>query len=151
MNLKTRAFNDQGRIPSRYTCDGENISPPLSWDGVPGEAKSLALICDDPDAPSKVWTHWVIFNIPPDSSGLEENVPDAGRLPDGSVQGYNDSGTLGYRGPCPPSGVHRYFFRLYALDAVLDLEPGASKEDVLEAMKGHVLRQAKIIGLYRRG
>ncbi|QHN08716.1 YbhB/YbcL family Raf kinase inhibitor-like protein [Methanothermobacter sp. THM-2] len=150
MNLKTRAFNDGGRIPSRYTCDGENISPPLEWDGVPGEARSLALICDDPDAPSKVWTHWVIFNIPPTSGGLDENVPGMGRLPDGSVQGYNDSGTIGYRGPCPPSGVHRYFFRLYALDTMLDLEPGAGKEDVLEAMEGHVLAEARIVGLYRR-
>lgn len=150
MNLKTRAFNDRGRIPSKYTCDGENISPPLSWEGVPADAVSLALICDDPDAPSKVWTHWVIFNMPPVDGGLPENVPKIRKLPDGSIQGYNDSGGVGYTGPCPPFGVHRYFFRLYALDRKLELEGGAAKEDVMEAMEGHVLAEAELVGLYKR-
>lgn len=150
MVLRSSAFNDGDMIPRKYTCDGSNISPPLTWSGVPAGAKSIALICDDPDAPRGTFVHWVVFNIPPSSSGLREGLPNEKTLQDGSKQGLNDFRRIGYGGPCPPSGTHRYYFKLYALDVELDLDPGATKKELLNAMEGHVLAEATLMGKYRR-
>ncbi len=150
LKIRSSAFNDGERIPKKYTCDGEDVSPPLTWEDVPEETVTLTIISDDPDAPSKTWTHWLIFNIPPELNGLPEDVEKVGELENGIMQGFNDFGRIGYGGPCPPSGVHRYFFKLYALDTRLDLEPGTSKEELLEAMEGHIIEKAEMIGLYSR-
>ncbi len=151
LELASTAFPDGGNIPVKYTCDGENVSPPLAWGGPPAGTKSFALICDDPDAPIGVFTHWVIFNIPPTARQLEEGVPAQERLANGTLQGKSGFGKLGYGGPCPPRGSpHHYRFTIYALDTVLDLKPGASKNDLLEAMKGHILAQGQLIGIYQR-
>lgn len=149
MEITSTAFTHEGMIPRRFTCDGEDVSPPLAWKGVPPEAKSLALIADDPDAPRKTWVHWVLYNLPATSGGLPEGVP-AERTLAGGRQGTSDFGRIGYGGPCPPSGTHRYFFKLFALDAQLDLLPGATKEELLRAMEGHVLAEAQLMGRYRR-
>lgn len=152
IELMSEVFVNNGRIPERYTCDGGNVSPPLSWEGVPAEAKSLVLIVVDPDAPGGEFTHWVLYDVPPDLSGLPEGVPAAGEVEGIGVQGVNDFGRLGYGGPCPPPGkAHRYFFRLYALDVKLGLAPGASRSDVEDAMSGHVLAVGELVGLYERG
>ncbi len=140
----------QGRIPPHYTCDGDDVSPPLSWSGIPEGTKSLALIADDPDAPRGTWVHWVLYNLPPDLSDLPEDVRRDRELPNGARQGTNDFQRIGYGGPCPPGGRHRYFFKLYALDTVLDLDPGATKEQLLRAMDGHVLAEAEVMGTYSR-
>jgi len=132
-------------IPAKYCCDGADVSPPLSIEGAPKETKSLALIVDDPDAPVGTWVHWVVWNIGVGTREIPENA-----VPQGAVEGMNDFRKRKYGGPCPPSGTHRYFFKLYALDAPLPLKPGAAKAQVEEAMKGHVLAQAELIGLYRR-
>lgn len=145
LQLKSNAFQLNRAIPSKHTCDGENISPQLSWDGLPEGTKSLALIVDDPDAPSKTWTHWIVFNISPTAKGSEE-----GKVPQGGVQGVNDFGDQAYGGPCPPRGTHRYFFKLYALDQPLKLSAGASKEQVEQAMKVHVLAEGDLVGTYSR-
>jgi Raf kinase inhibitor-like YbhB/YbcL family protein len=150
MEITSTAFAEEGMIPRRFTCDGEDISPPLSWKGVPEGTKSLALIADDPDAPRKTWVHWVVFNLPAGSSGLPENVPPEKTLAGGGRQGTSDFGRIGYGGPCPPSGTHRYFFKLYALDAELGLAPGVTREELLQAMAGHVLAEAHLMGRYRR-
>ena len=149
--LASPAFRDGGEIPRKYTCEGLDISPPLSWSGHPPETRSFALIVEDPDAPGGVFTHWIAYNIPADVSELEEGLEKAEKLPSGIMQGVNDFGEIGYGGPCPPPGKpHRYVFKLYALDAVLDLEPGASKDEVLKAISGHVLAKATLTGLYSR-
>lgn len=145
MKISSSAFADGGSIPSRYTCDGANTSPPLAFSGVPSDAKSLALIVDDPDAPGGTFDHWIVWNIPANSAAVAE-----GSGPQG-VAAQNGFGTKGYGGPCPPSGEHRYQFKLYALDAALNLTPSASKADVENAMKGHTLAQAKMMGRYKRG
>lgn len=145
MQLTSPAFAPGGPVPSRYTCDGEDVSPPLAWDGVPEGAESLALIVDDPDAPGKIWVHWVLYALPPEMTGLEE-----GAVPAGAREGMTDFGRTGYGGPCPPSGTHRYDFTLYALDARLDLPPGATKSQLLEAMEGHVLAKSGLQGRYAR-
>ena len=150
MKISSTAFENGGNIPVKYTCDGEDVSPPLSWEGVPQEAVSLALICDDPDAPMGTWVHWVLFNIPPDVKGLPENIPPQPTLDNGAVHGINDFRNYGYGGPCPPGGTHRYFFKLYALDTKLDLKPGATKAQLLDAMEGHVLAQGELMGKYSR-
>jgi hypothetical protein len=150
IEITSTAFANEGMIPRRFTCDGEDISPPLSWKGMPGGTKSLALIADDPDAPRKTWVHWVVYNLPAESGGLPENVPPENTLADGGRQGTSDFGRIGYGGPCPPSGTHRYFFKLYALDAELGLAPGATKEELLQAIAGHVLAEAQVMGRYRR-
>lgn len=148
--IKTTAFLEGGTIPKRFTCDGPDISPALTWAGAPPEAKSLALIVDDPDAPVGTWTHWIIWNIPPGST-LPEGVAKTETLSDGARQGRNDFKRIGYGGPCPPAGKpHRYFFRLYALDSKLDLQQGASRNELERAMKGHVLSQAELMGRYGR-
>lgn len=149
--ISSPAFENGGIIPKRYTCEGENISPPLNWTGVPPEAKSLVLICDDPDAPGGVFNHWLLYNIPPSTSSLPEGIPPLPSLADGSLQGYNSFGRIGYGGPCPPPGpAHRYFFRLYALDTTLNVPPKAKKAQVLKAMEGHILAEAEVMGMFSR-
>ena len=150
MKITSAAFQDGGQIPSKYTCDGADVSQPLEWSGVPNGAKSLALICDDPDAPAKTWVHWVVYDLPATTTNLPEGLPLTERLATGGKQGKNDFGKIGYGGPCPPSGTHRYFFKLYAIDGETSLEPGATKEQVLKAIQGHILAQGELIGRYKR-
>jgi Raf kinase inhibitor-like YbhB/YbcL family protein len=148
--LTSTSFLDGERIPSTYTCDGADISPPLSWGQLPKATQSLALICDDPDAPRR-FTHWVLFNIPPDSRELHQGISDSDELENGARQGVNDFGLVGYGGPCPPGGSpHRYYFTVYALDAVLDLPAGTSKKQLLDGMESHVLGEGQLVGLYQR-
>jgi Raf kinase inhibitor-like YbhB/YbcL family protein len=149
MKLESAAFEHGGKIPSKYTCDGENSNPPLTIADVPSGAKSLVLIMDDPDVPKTIrkdgmWDHWVVFNIPPDLRAIKE-----GEEPEG-VQGAGTGGNEDYFGPCPPDREHRYFFKLYALDAKLDLPEKASKRQVEEAMEGHIVAQTELIGRYER-
>ncbi len=151
IHIESSAFSEGGKIPRQYTCDDKDISPPLSWSGVPEGAKSLALICDDPDAPSKTWVHWVLFNLPPRTKELAEAVPARGSVSGGGTQGTNDFKKLGYGGPCPPSGIHRYMFKLYALDTEVKLSSSATKADLERAMKGHILAEATLMGKYSRG
>jgi hypothetical protein len=150
IQLTSTAFSDGTMIPKRFTCDGEDLSPPLSWSGLPAGTRSLAMICDDPDAPVGTWDHWVLFNIPATVTGLPENVPATASLDDGSVHGNNSWERLGYGGPCPPGGTHRYFFKLYALDTELNLKTGATKSQLVRAMEGHILDQVQLMGKYRR-
>ncbi len=149
MKLTSSAFVEGGMIPKEYTCDGDDISPPLAWSAVPTGAKSLALICDDPDAPVGTWVHWVLFNLPPTRAGLPERV-SAEKDAAGGMHGINSWKRLGYGGPCPPSGTHRYFFKLYALDTTLSLDNKAAAKDVQAALGGHVLAQAQLMGKYQR-
>jgi Raf kinase inhibitor-like YbhB/YbcL family protein len=149
--LKTTAFAQGAEIPRKYTCDGADLSPPLAWDGVPAGTHSLALIADDPDAPVGTWTHWVIWNIPTEVAALPEGVPTNESLDTGPRQGRNDFKRIGYGGPCPPPGkAHRYFFKLYALDAGLDLKAGSSRSELERAMKGHILSETQWMGTYAR-
>jgi Raf kinase inhibitor-like YbhB/YbcL family protein len=153
LSLGSPAFASHAAIPARYTCDGNEASPPLQWRGVPAKAKSLALIVDDPDAPDPaapqtVWVHWVLYDLPADTDGLPEAV-DSARLPPGTREGTNDFGRTGYGGPCPPVGRHRYFFKLYALDTVLPDLGRPDKARLLAAMKGHVVAQAELVGTYQ--
>ena len=149
--VTTTAFSPGGAIPKGYTCDGADTSPDLSWSGVPAGVQSFALIADDPDAPVGTWTHWLIWNIPAQNSGLPNGVPKVETLDDGTRQGRNDFRRIGYGGPCPPPGKpHRYFFKVYALDAKLDVRAGANKEELERAMKGHVLAQGELMGKYGR-
>lgn len=149
--LLSAAFNWNGEIPRRHTCDGEDASPALAWSDAPPKTRSFGLICDDPDAPVGAWVHWVIYQIPATATGLPEGVPREVTLADGSRQGANDFRRLGYGGPCPPPGLaHRYFFKLYALDTVPDLKPGATKKDLERAMQGHILAEAQLLGRYQR-
>jgi len=150
ITVTSSAFEQGGMIPAEYTCDGENISPPLKWDDVPAGTKSIALISDDPDAPAGTWVHWIMWNIPPDLSQLSENIPHDKVLPDGSTQGITDFQRPGYGGPCPPSGTHRYYFKIYALDTKLDLQSSATKADLLKAIHGHILAQGELMGKYKR-
>ena len=137
-------------LPSKYTCDGRNISPPLVWTSAPENTVSFALICDDPDAPSGDWVHWVIFNIPANVSLLTENLEKKKIFENGTKQGVNDFRKIGYDGPCPPGGTHRYFFKLFALDTILDLNSGASKNQLINAMKGHIIEHTQMIKKYSR-
>jgi len=151
IQLASTAFANGQSIPQKYTCDGDDISPPLTWTGAPAGVKTFALITDDPDAPAGIWVHWVIYNLPPDATGLTEDTPKSDSLPNGAKQGVNDFKNVGYGGPCPPPGkAHRYFFKLYALDTTLDLPSGATKADLLKAMDGHVLAQGQLMGTYQR-
>jgi len=145
MQIKS-VFNHNEKIPNIYTCDGEDKSPEIFISEVPGGAKSLVLIVDDPDAPAGTWVHWLLWNIDPGIASIGENS-----IPVGAKQGMNDFKKLEYGGPCPPSGTHRYFFKVYALDIELDLEEGSSKEELEKAMKGHMLDKAELIGVYSRG
>lgn len=148
--ITSPAFQNNGMIPAKYTCDAKNISPELVWKAVPKGTKSLALITDDPDAPMGTWVHWVVFNIPADTTKLEEKIPAGDKLKNGALQGRNDFPDTGWGGPCPPSGTHRYFFKIYALDTLLSLKPGATKAELLKAMEGHITGQGEIIGKYKR-
>ena len=151
MRLYSPAFQYGQQIPRKYTCDGEDVSPPLVIEDVPGSAKALVLIVEDPDAPRRNFTHWVIYNIPSATRELPEGIPKAGETTFG-LQGVNDFGRIGWGGPCPPRGhgTHRYFFRLYALDTALNLRPGATKEQVRAAMQDHVVTEAEYMGVYSR-
>lgn len=149
--LKSPAFRNGGEIPSRYTCSGNDLSPPLLWGGAPANTRSFALIADDPDAPGGTFTHWLIWNLPARLSALPEAIPGKGALQNGICQGRNDFGRFGYGGPCPPPGrTHRYFFRLYALDAVLNLRGGAGRGELERAARSHVLARAEWMGTFRR-
>lgn len=148
--VKSFSFEQGTRIPKKHTCDGEDVSPPLAWTGVPEGAKSLAVICDDPDAPAGTWVHWVLYNLPAEATGLDEKVPPKETLASGARQGKNDFRKIGYNGPCPPGGTHRYFFKVYALDRILDLPAGATKAELVRAMEGHVLSQGSLMGTYSR-
>lgn len=150
IRLTSTSFKDGESIPRPYTCDGINISPSLEWSGVPGAAKTIAIVCDDPDAPGGTWVHWVLYNLPAENIGLVENLPASENIKAGGFQGKNDFGKIGYGGPCPPSGTHRYFFRVYALDGELPLKAGATKADLMKAMEGHILLQSQLMGTYRR-
>lgn len=148
--LTSAVFTEGQPIPSAYTCEGRDISPALSWTEPPDGTKGLALISDDPDAPMGTWVHWVVYNLPSSARGLPEGFRADAQLPDGTRQGTTDFGRTGYGGPCPPSGTHRYFFKLYALDAVLTLKPGVTKQQLEQAMQGHILAEARLMGTYRR-
>ena len=148
MRLESSAFTAGQPIPQKYTCQGDDVSPPLTWSGAPQAAKAFALIADDPDAPAGTWVHWVIYNLV--SGPLPEGVPPRDRVA-GGIQGKNDFQRIGYGGPCPPPGKpHRYFFKLYALDATLSLSAGAKKQEVEKAMQGHVQAHAEVMGTYER-
>ena len=143
LTVTSPAFRHNGFIPVKYTCDGDDVNPPLNVTGIPDGAKSLVLIVDDPDAPMGTWDHWIVWNINPVEVIQENSVP--------GTEGLNDSRTRSYTGPCPPSGTHRYFFKVYALDEKLDLKTNSRKKDVENAIKGHVLAKGEIVGLYKRG
>jgi len=146
LQITSTAFQNNGHIPRQYTCDGKDINPPLMIANCPQGTRSIALICDDPDAPVGIWVHWVIWNIDPGVKEIKENT-----VPQGAVEGMNDFRKHAYGGPCPPSGTHRYFFKVYALDTMLNISPNASKADLEKAMKGHILGEGQLIGLYKRG
>jgi Raf kinase inhibitor-like YbhB/YbcL family protein len=151
MELTSTAFAEGATIPKKHTGDGADTSPPLQWSAPPQGTRSLALICDDPDAPRGTWVHWVLFNLPAPLRSLDEGVPAGETLTNGARQGKNDFGNLGYGGPAPPRGKpHRYFFKLYALDVLLDLPAGAGKDQLLAAMQGHILAEGQLMGLYGR-
>jgi len=150
MKLSSLAFNDGDMIPNKYTCDGADISPPLEWGLAPEDTKSIALICDDPDAPVGTWVHWVYYDIPAVTNGLSENITPQEKPENGGKQGTNDFRKIGYGGPCPPGGTHRYYFKIYALDTILNLPAGADKTQLLKAMEGHIIGQAQLVGKYKR-
>ncbi len=148
--MTSTAFAQGNPIPPVYTCTGRNISPPLQWGDPPEGTQSFALILDDPDAPGGTFTHWMLYNIPAPESSLAENIPASPQLPDGSLQGKNSFGQLGYGGPCPPSGTHRYFFKFYALDSQLGLPAGTSVNQLQQAIQGHILGSTELMGTYRK-
>jgi len=148
--ITSTAFKEGEMIPVQYTCDGKSMSPPLAWSNVPAHTVTCALIVDDPDAPMGTFVHWVLFNIPGTTTHLAEHMPAENTYPDGAVSGINSARKTGYTPPCPPSGTHRYYFKLYALDTKLELKPGSSKEDLEKAMEGHILAQGQLMGRYQR-
>ena len=148
--ITSSVFEEGGMIPEKYTCDGMDVSPPLTWSDFPEGVKTFALICDDPDAPMGTWVHWVLFNLPHNVNQLNEGIPPERDLDNAAKQGMNDFRKIGYGGPCPPGGTHRYYFKIYALDIELDLEAGAAKSELLEAMEGHILAQGHLMGRYKR-
>jgi Raf kinase inhibitor-like YbhB/YbcL family protein len=152
IQLTSPAFSHGAAIPPLHTCESDDVSPALAWSGVPVERRSLALVCDDPDAPRGTWVHWVIYNLPGEVVELAQGVPPVPELPSGARQGRNDSGEIGYSGPCPPPGKpHRYYFRLYALDIMLTLPHGVTRAELERAMADHVLAQGTLMGTYQRG
>ncbi|HDZ25814.1 MAG TPA: YbhB/YbcL family Raf kinase inhibitor-like protein [Candidatus Aminicenantes bacterium] len=151
IKIKSPAFVPGGKIPGKYTCDGMDISPPLIWTSGPEGTKTFALICDDPDAPMGTWVHWILFNLSADIIELRENVPPERELERGAKQGMNDFRKIGYGGPCPPGGIHRYYFKLYALDTEINLEAGTTKSELLKAMEDHILAEGQLMGRYERG
>jgi Raf kinase inhibitor-like YbhB/YbcL family protein len=150
MKLTSSAFQHEDMIPVKFTCKGEDISPDLKWENAPQGVKSYVLICDDPDAPVGVWDHWMLFNIPGSTNELHEGVPKKPELANGARHGKNSWGRLDYGGPCPPSGVHRYFFKLFALDTILNLKSGASKKEIMKAMENHTLASAELMGKFKK-
>jgi Raf kinase inhibitor-like YbhB/YbcL family protein len=149
--ITSTAFAEGQLIPQKYTCQGSDVSPSLAWTNGPAKTKSFALIADDPDAPMGTWVHWVLYDLPPTTIALPEDVAKTQYIAGNAKQGINDSHRLGYGGPCPPPGKpHRYFFKLYALDTMLDLKPGLTKKDLLKAMEGHVLAEGQLMGTYQR-
>jgi Raf kinase inhibitor-like YbhB/YbcL family protein len=150
LDVRSSAFEEGGAIPARYTCDDLDISPPLTWSSVPDATQGLALIAEDPDAPSGTFVHWVIYDLPPDTRRLPEDVPNERTLPSGALQGMNGASSIGYTGPCPPSGTHRYVFKIYALDTRLVLGGGATAERLSDAMQGRVLAEGRLISTYWR-
>jgi Raf kinase inhibitor-like YbhB/YbcL family protein len=152
LDLKSDAFVNGQSIPAKYSCVGKNVSPALTWGDPPAGTQSFALIVDDPDAPMGTWVHWVLYNIPADQRSLTENLPVSGKNvdPNAIYFGKNSSGNTRYDGPCPPSGTHRYYFKLYALDALVDLLPGATKDELLKAMQGHILAQGELMGTFSK-
>ena len=149
--ISSTSFQTGGDIPKKFTCDGADLSPELHWTSPPAGTQSFALIADDPDAPAGTWTHWVLFDLPAETSSLAENVSKVDEVPTGGRQGRNDFRKIGYGGPCPPPGKpHRYFFRFYALDTKLNLKPGVSRREVEQAMQGHILATAELMGRYQR-
>jgi len=151
IQLTSSAFTEGSSIPTKHTCDGQDVSPQLRWSGVPDAAKSIALICDDPDAPAGTWVHWVLYNLPTSSAELAEGAPTTELLSSGATQGRNDFGRIGYGGPCPPRGnAHRYYFKLYALDIAVHLKAGATKKELLRAMQGHIVSEGQLMGTYKR-
>lgn len=150
ITVTSTAFTEGGFIPKQYTCDGKNISPAIMWKNIPPVAKSIALISDDPDAPVGTWVHWVVYNIPVNLTGLAEDLPKNPILPNGIRQGTTDFRKIGYGGPCPPGGTHRYFFKVYALSSMLEIQAGATKAQLLESMKGKILAEGALIGKYKR-
>lgn len=152
LELKSDAFVSGQSIPAKYACTGKNISPPLAWGETPAGTRSLTLIMDDPDAPGGTWIHWLLYNISADVHSLQEDLPVTGKNsdPNAIYSGRNSWGNIGYGGPCPPSGTHRYYFRLYALDTLISLLPGAAQEDVLREMDGHILAQAELMGTFSK-
>jgi Raf kinase inhibitor-like YbhB/YbcL family protein len=151
LQLMSSAFQNSGEIPRKNSCDAEDVSPALRWDKVPAGTRAFALIADDPDAPGGTWVHWVIYDIPAEAKELGEGATKTETLPNGAKQGINDFRKVGYGGPCPPPGSpHRYFFKVYALDAVTNLKPRATKQQLLDAMKGHVLAEGELMGRYKR-
>ena len=152
LEITRPAFQEGGEVPPRHTADGPDVSPEISWGSAPEGTKSFAIICDDPDAPAGTWVHWVIWGIPAGESGLKEGVPKDETLASGARQGKNDFGRTGYGGPAPPPGsAHRYFFKVYAIDRDLLLQPGATKADLEKAMEGHILGSGQLVGKYQRG
>ncbi|MFO0956652.1 MAG: YbhB/YbcL family Raf kinase inhibitor-like protein [Isosphaeraceae bacterium] len=155
IHLESPAFGEEQAIPRAHSCDGPNVSPPLAWSGVPDEARSLVLICEDPDAPLGTWCHWILYDVPPRIRELRQDLPTGVRIPltpEGPAvrQGVNDFGNTGYGGPCPPSGTHRYVFHLYALDEPPVLPESPKRSQVLQAIRGHVVATGKLVGLYSR-
>ncbi len=150
MEVLSSAFDDGAMIPKKYTCDDIDISPPLKWSMVPDGTKTFAIICDDPDAPMGTWVHWVLFNLPANINELSEDVPPLEILPNGAKQGRNDFGKIGYGGPCPPGGTHRYYFKIYALSEELKADAGITKSELLKAMEGHILSEGQLMGRYKR-
>ena len=150
MQLTSEAFEQDRPIPRKYSCDGSDVSPPLSWSGAPGATATFVLTCDDPDAPGGTFVHWLYYNIPAKAERLPEGVPNDPQPSPGGMQGKNSFGKVGYGGPCPPGGTHRYFFTLYALDIQLDVSPGLDKQELLNTIDGHVLGKAQLMGTYER-
>jgi len=150
LDIRSSAFEEGELIPKKYTCDGEDVSPPLSWTQLPKETKSVALICDDPDAPMGTWVHWVLFGLSPETLELPEGISLKKEVLGGAKHGLNDFKKYGYGGPCPPGGTHRYFFKLYAVDIQVDLNAGATKKEVLDTIKGHILAEGQLMGRYSR-
>ncbi|MCI0470838.1 MAG: YbhB/YbcL family Raf kinase inhibitor-like protein [Candidatus Aminicenantes bacterium] len=150
MKLTSPAFQHEGKIPDKFSCKGEDISPALAWENPPAGTKSFALICDDPDAPMGTWDHWLLFNIPAADREIPEAIPCRREIANGARHGKNSWGRSDYGGPCPPGGTHRYFFRLYALDTLLDLKPGASKKEIKKAMEKHILAEAELMGKFSK-
>jgi len=150
ISIKSNAFSEGGMITAKYTCDGKDISPDISWTGIPEGAKSIVLISDDPDAPAGTWVHWVVYNIPPERTGFDEGIPPKEELEDGTIQGKNDFGRIGYGGPCPPGGTHRYYFRIYALKEKPGVRPGLTKKQIMEKINDLIISEGQLMGKYER-